>query len=100
MLQKLMQAMVPVEKMIELYIEFEKTWNAFRFTVTAKKQGHEEKVFLMGEAVGCEGLTHKKFNIDEQLKKLVEISGEILICSTCLKSPFRHYRSLPHLNNG
>ena len=36
--------------------EFEKAWNAFRFAVTAKKQGNEVKIFLMGEAVECEGL--------------------------------------------
>lgn len=38
--------------------EFEKAWNAFRFAVTAKKAGHEAKVFLMGEAVECETLIH------------------------------------------
>ena len=47
--------------------EYEKAWNAFRFAVTAKKQGHEVKLFLMGEAVECEGLTHEKYNVDEQL---------------------------------
>lgn len=66
--------------------EFEKAWNAFRFAVTAKKQGHEVKVFLMGEAVECEGLTHPKFNVDEQLKAFVALGGEILACGTCLKS--------------
>jgi len=66
--------------------EFEKSWNAFRFAVTAKKQGNEVKVFLMGEAVECEGLTHEKFNVDEQLKTFVNIGGEILACGTCLKS--------------
>lgn len=34
--------------------EYEKAWNALRFAVTAKKQGHETKLFLMGEAVECE----------------------------------------------
>jgi len=66
--------------------EFEKAWNAFRFAVTAKKTGHEVKFFLMGEAVECEGLTHDKYNVDEQLKKFVTIGGEILACGTCLKS--------------
>lgn len=66
--------------------EFEKAWNAFRFAVTATKTGHEVKLFLMGEAVECEGLTHEKYNVDEQLKKFVEIGGEILACGTCLKS--------------
>ncbi|WP_291125339.1 DsrE/DsrF/TusD sulfur relay family protein [Flavobacterium sp. UBA6031] len=71
--------------------EYEKAWNAFRFAVTAKKQGHEVKLFLMGEAVECEGLTHEKYNVDEQLKKFVEVDGEILACGTCLKS--RHLDS-------
>jgi len=66
--------------------ELEKAWNAFRFAVTAKKQGHEVKVFLMGEAVECEGLMHDKYNVDEQLKSFVNAGGEILSCGTCLKS--------------
>lgn len=66
--------------------EYEKAWNAFRFAVTAIKQGHEVKLFLMGEAVECEGLTHEKYNIDEQLKNYVGLGGEMLACGTCLKS--------------
>ena len=66
--------------------EFEKAWNAFRFAVTSKKQEHEVKVFLMGEAVECEGLIHEKYNVDEQLKLFISIGGEILACGTCLKS--------------
>lgn len=66
--------------------EFEKAWNAFRFAVTAKKNNHEVKVFLMGEAVECEGLTHTKFNVAEQLKIFLEAGGEILACGTCLQS--------------
>lgn len=66
--------------------EFEKAWNAFRFAVTAKKLGHDVKVFLMGEAVECEGLTHEKYNVDEQLKMFISVGGEILACGTCLKS--------------
>jgi len=66
--------------------EYEKAWNAFRFAVTAKKQAHDVKVFLMGEAVECEGLIHEKYNVDEQLQLFVSIGGEILACGTCLKS--------------
>jgi len=66
--------------------EFEKAWNAFRFAVTAKKNNHEVKVFLMGEAVECEGLTHEKYNVDEQLKNFIFAGGEIAACGTCLKS--------------
>jgi len=66
--------------------EPEKAWNAFRFAVTARKQGNEVKVFLMGEAVECEGLTHERYNVDEQLKIFLLAGGEILACGTCLKS--------------
>ena len=66
--------------------EHEKAWNAFRFAVTAKKQGHETKVFLMGEAVECEGLIHEKYNVDEQLRNFIDAGGEIPACGTCLKS--------------
>jgi len=66
--------------------EYEKAWNAFRFAVTSKKLGHETKVFLMGEAVECEGLTYEKYNVDEQLKAFVSLGGELLACGTCLKS--------------
>jgi len=71
--------------------EAEKAWNAFRFAVTARKQGHDVKVFLMGEAVECEGLMSGKYNVDEQLKAFVSVDGEILACGTCLKS--RHLES-------
>lgn len=66
--------------------EPEKAWNAFRFGVTAVKQGHEVKLFLMGEAVECEGLTHEKYNVDAQLKTFIDVGGEILACGTCLTS--------------
>ncbi|HBS90862.1 MAG TPA: DsrE family protein [Erysipelotrichaceae bacterium] len=66
--------------------EFEKSWNAMRFAVTAKKAGHEVKVFLMGEAVEIEHLTHEKYNVAEQVQKFYELKGEILACGTCLTS--------------
>ena len=66
--------------------EYEKAWNAFRFGVRALQQKHDVKMFLMGEAVECEGLTHDKFNVDEQLKLFVDKGGEIKACGTCLKS--------------
>lgn len=66
--------------------EYEKAWNAFRFAVTAKKRGHEVKVFLMGEGVECETLTHEKFDVAEQVKEFTEVGGDILACGTCLIS--------------
>jgi uncharacterized protein involved in oxidation of intracellular sulfur len=66
--------------------EYEKAWNAFRFGVRALGLNHEVKIFLMGEAVECEGLTHEKFNVDEQLQLFVKNGGKLLACGTCLKS--------------
>lgn len=66
--------------------EYEKAWNAFRFATTARKLGHHIKMFLMGEAVECEGLVHEKYNVSEQLLAYVKAGGEILACGTCLKS--------------
>lgn len=66
--------------------ELEKAWNAFRFASTSKKNGHEVKVFLMGEAVECEHMTHEKYDVAGQLKAFVEAGGMILACGTCLQS--------------
>jgi uncharacterized protein involved in oxidation of intracellular sulfur len=66
--------------------EYEKAWNAMRFAVTAKKAGHEVKVFLMGEGVEIENLTHEKFDVAEQVNVFYESGGEMLACGTCLKS--------------
>lgn len=66
--------------------EYEKAWNAFRFATTARNRGHEVKVFLMGEAVECEELTHEKYDVAGQLNTFIKAGGEILACGTCLKS--------------
>ncbi len=66
--------------------ELEKSWNAMRFAVTAKKNAHEVKVFLMGEAVEIENLTHEKFDVAAQITAFHEAGGELLACGTCLKS--------------
>src|SRR5512147_2993674 len=66
--------------------EPEKAWNAFRFATTARKQGHEAKVFLMGEAVECENVHHDKFDVAAQLTAFSKEGGESVACGTCLKS--------------
>ena len=66
--------------------EHEKAWNGFRFATASKKNGHEVKVFLMGEAVECENITNEKFDVAGQLKMFIEAGGTILACGTCLKS--------------
>ncbi len=62
--------------------EPEKSWNAMRFAVTAKKNSHVVKVFLMGEAVEIENLVHEKFDVAAQIKAFYEVRGEILACGT------------------
>lgn len=66
--------------------EYEKAWNAMRFTVTAKKSDHDVKVFLMGEAVEIENMTHERYDVAAQVKAFYEADGEILACGTCLQS--------------
>ncbi len=66
--------------------EFEKSWNAMRFAVTARNSGHEVKVFLMGEAVEIENLHHDRFDVAAQVDMFHAAGGEILACGTCLKS--------------
>jgi sulfur relay (sulfurtransferase) complex TusBCD TusD component (DsrE family) len=66
--------------------EFEKAWNALRFANTASRNGHEVKVFLMGEAVECENQVHEKYNVKEQLEAFAAAGGVVFACGTCLKS--------------
>jgi sulfur relay (sulfurtransferase) complex TusBCD TusD component (DsrE family) len=66
--------------------EPEKAWNAFRFATTARKVGHDVKLFLLGEAVECEGLKHERYDVPAQMKGFLEAGGELLACGTCLKS--------------
>lgn len=66
--------------------EYEKAWNAMRLAVTAKKNGHDVKVFLMGEGVEIENLTHEHFDVSAQVEAFHALDGQILACGTCLKS--------------
>ncbi len=66
--------------------EGEKAWNAFRFGIAALNNNHEVKLFLMGEAVECEGLIHTIYDIDVQMRKFEAKGGQLMACGTCLKS--------------
>lgn len=66
--------------------EPEKAWNAFRFGVKAVENGHEVRLFLLGEAVECEGVVHPGFDVPGQMAAFVEKGGSILACGTCLRS--------------
>lgn len=45
-----------------------------RFAVTARKNGHEVKVFLMGEAVEIESLHHEKFDVAAHVETVCLLS--------------------------
>ena len=66
--------------------EPEKAWNAFRFANAVKEQGHEVRIFLMGEAVECERIVDEKYDVSSQLKFFAKSGGQILACGTCLNS--------------
>ncbi|MFS0921304.1 DsrE/DsrF/TusD sulfur relay family protein [Brevibacillus sp. 179-C 1.1 NHS] len=66
--------------------EPEKAWNAFRFANTSLKRQHEVQLFLMGEAVECEGISDPKFNVPEEMKKLIDSNGILYACGTCIRS--------------
>ena len=66
--------------------EPEKAWNGMRFAVTASKAGHEVKVFLMGEGVEIETLTHENYDVAAQVNMFHQNKGIILACGTCIKS--------------
>ena len=63
----------------------ETVWNAFRLGNFSAKAGDEVKVFLLGKGVECESLDTDKFKVSEQIKELIDSSGQILACGTCLK---------------
>ncbi|MCE1198705.1 MAG: DsrE family protein [Marinilabiliales bacterium] len=66
--------------------EPEKAWNGCRFALTALKNGHAVKLFLMGEAVTCEGIAHPNYPAGDQLRLFAAAGGEILACGTCIRS--------------
>lgn len=61
----------------------EKAWNALRFAATARRQGHEVKVCLMGEGLECEGLENPRFPVNRELRRFLAQGGELLACGSC-----------------
>ncbi|MFC6322160.1 DsrE family protein [Companilactobacillus baiquanensis] len=69
--------------------EHEKAWNGFRLAIASLGQGHEVKIFLMGEGVEVEDIHDEKFDVSEKMHEFLENGGEILACGTCIKSRHR-----------
>ena len=66
--------------------EPETVWNALRFCVTALKNKHKTKIFLLGKGVELEEIRDKKLNVKEQMDLFIKNQGQILACGTCLES--------------
>ena len=66
--------------------EPETEWNVLRFCVTALKNKHKTKIFLLGKGVELEEIKNKKFNVKEQIDLFIKNKGQILACGTCLES--------------
>ena len=66
--------------------EPETVWNALRLCVTALKNKHKTKIFLLGKGVELEEIRDKKFNVKEQMDLFIKNQGQILACGTCLES--------------
>ncbi|MBU0530522.1 MAG: DsrE family protein [Candidatus Aenigmatarchaeota archaeon] len=64
----------------------ETVWNAFRFGNFSLKKEHSVKVFLIAKGVEYEEINDEKYNVKEQVEKLLDSGGEIFACGTCLKS--------------
>ncbi|MGC1133265.1 MAG: DsrE family protein [Nitrososphaeraceae archaeon] len=64
----------------------ELVWNALRFANTALLEEHKVNIFLLGQGVEIESIKSEKFNVEEQLEKFNQLSGQMLACGTCIKS--------------
>ena len=62
----------------------EVAWNALRFGVTAKDEGHAVRVFLVNSGVEVERIRDPKFDVLKQLERFVKRGGQVLACGTCL----------------
>jgi uncharacterized protein involved in oxidation of intracellular sulfur len=62
----------------------EVAWNALRFGVTAKADGHDVRMFLLNSGVEIERIQDPKFDVPGQLSKFVNRGGQVLACGTCL----------------
>lgn len=50
------------------------------------ENNHDTRLFLLGEAVECEGIEHPEFDVPRQMVAFVQRGGMILACGTCLRN--------------
>ena len=59
--------------------DYEMIWNALRVATEAKNRNHEVRVFLMGEAMDLENLTHNKFDVMAQISSFISAGGKFIV---------------------
>ncbi|OGJ60353.1 hypothetical protein A3A67_03825 [Candidatus Peribacteria bacterium RIFCSPLOWO2_01_FULL_51_18] len=67
--------------------EPEHVWNALRLAITARKAGHDVKIFLLSEGVELENIPDAgDFDISAKIQVFTGLDGQILACGSCLRS--------------
>lgn len=64
----------------------ETVWNALRLAIFSKKQGDEVKIFLLAMGVEILNLHSEKYNISQLVQEFVDGGGDVMSCTTCVKS--------------
>jgi uncharacterized protein involved in oxidation of intracellular sulfur len=64
----------------------EVVWNAFRLAVFSQNKSDTVKIFLLASGVEAPNLSSHKFNIAKLLNEFAKGGGEVLSCTTCIKS--------------
>ena len=64
----------------------EHVWNTFRLGITALKDSHQVKIFLMNEGSELDNIPDSEhFDISAKVAELKKLKGEIYACGTCLE---------------
>ena len=72
---------------IVLYSEDpEIVWNALRLAIFSRKQGDDVKIFLLEKGVEIFDLHSEKYNITQLVQEFVDDGGDVMSCTTCVKS--------------
>lgn len=68
----------------------EKTWNAFRLASTARSEGVDVRLFLMGDSVASAKTGQKTpdgfYNMEKMLAAMLNKGVEVKTCGTCINA--------------
>jgi len=64
----------------------EHVWNTLRFSITALKENHQVKIFLMSEGSELDTIADSEhFDISVKVDEFKKLKGEIYACGACLE---------------